>query len=85
MNTMKFFANWPEDYAIPNQAASTAAVAMLTNFFCRFVSLELHSDQSRTFESRLMQVVMERLGSAKLDQHSYTRSQTVLRNPMEDD
>jgi hypothetical protein len=83
---MKFFANWPEDYAIPNQEASTAAVAMLTKFFCRFdVSLELHSDQSRNFESKLMQVVMERLGSAKLDQHSYTRRQMVWRNPMEDD
>jgi hypothetical protein len=67
---MKFFTNWPEVYAIPNQDASTLAVAMLPNFFCRYgVPLELHSDQSRNFESRLMHVVLERLRSAKLEQH----------------
>jgi hypothetical protein len=61
---MKFFTKWAEVYTISNQEASSVADAMLTNFFCPFgVSLELHSDQSRIFESRLMQVVLERLSN----------------------
>jgi hypothetical protein len=33
---MNYFTMWPEDYAIPNQEDSTAAEALVTNFFCRF-------------------------------------------------
>jgi hypothetical protein len=43
---------WPEVYAFPNQEASRVAVALLTNFFCRFgVPRELHINQGRNFES----------------------------------
>lgn len=52
------------------------ADALVTNFFCHFgVPMELRSDQGQNFESRLMHEVLERLGSAKLEQHTYTRSQ----------
>jgi len=37
--------------------------------------MELHRDQSQTFEFRLMQEILDRLGLAKLEQHYYTRSQ----------
>jgi hypothetical protein len=62
---MDYFTKWPEVYAIPNQEASTVADTLVTNF-CRFgVPRELHSDQGRNFESRLMQGVLERLGINK--------------------
>jgi transposase InsO family protein len=42
------------------------ADALVTIVFCRFgVPRELHSDQGRNFESRLMQEVLERLGISK--------------------
>jgi hypothetical protein len=42
------------------------ADALVNNFFCRFGFLmELQSNQSRNFESRLMQEVLERLGVSK--------------------
>jgi hypothetical protein len=65
---MDYFTKWPEAYAIPSQEASTVAEALVTNFFCRFgVPRELHSDQGRNFESRLIQV-LKRLGH---DIHNY--------------
>jgi hypothetical protein len=63
---MDYFTKWPEVYAIPNQEASTVADALVSNFFCRFgVPMELHSDQGRNFESRLLREVLERLGVRK--------------------
>jgi transposase InsO family protein len=63
---MDCFTKWLELYAIPNQEASTVADALVTYFFCCFgVPRELHNDQGRNFESRLMQEVMERLGISK--------------------
>jgi hypothetical protein len=63
---MDYFTKWPEVYPIPNQEASTVADALVTNIFCRFgVPRELHSDQGRNFESRLMQEVLQRLGVGK--------------------
>jgi len=60
---MDYFTKWPEVYAIPNQEASTMADALVTHFFFLFgVPIELHSDQSRNFESWLMQEVLEWLG-----------------------
>jgi hypothetical protein len=60
---MDYFTKWPEVNAIPNQEATTVADVLVTNFFCRFeVPREMHSDQDRNFESRLMQKVLERLG-----------------------
>jgi transposase InsO family protein len=63
---MDYFTKWPEAYAIPNQEASTIAEVLVTNFFCRFgIPRELHSDQGRNFESRLLQEVLQRLGVSK--------------------
>jgi hypothetical protein len=55
---MDYFTKWPEAYAIPDQETSTVADALVTNFFCRFeIPRELHSDQGRNFESRLLQEI----------------------------
>jgi hypothetical protein len=63
---MDYFTKWPEVNAIPNQEATTVADVLVTNVFCRFgVPRELHSDQGRNFESRLMQKVLERLAISK--------------------
>lgn len=46
--------------------ASTVAVALVTNFLCCFgIPRELHSDQGRNFEFRLLQNVLQRLGVSK--------------------
>jgi hypothetical protein len=63
---MDYFTKWPEVCPIPNQEASTVADALVTDSFCRFgVPRELHSDQGRNLESRLMQEVLQRLGVGK--------------------
>jgi hypothetical protein len=62
---MDYFMKSPQAYAIPNQEASTVVEALVTNFFCNFKVLrELHSDQCRYFESRLIQV-LQSLGVSK--------------------
>ena len=63
---MDYFTKWPEVYAIPNQAASTVADALVSKLFCCFgIPMELHSDQGWNFESRLVQEVLEWLGVSK--------------------
>jgi hypothetical protein len=53
------------------------ADALVTNFFCQFgVPRELHSDQGRNFEPRLMQEVLERLWLSK------TRTTTPTPTPL---
>jgi hypothetical protein len=62
--TMDYFTKSPEAYAIPTREASTMTEALVTNFYSRFgVPRELHSDQGRNFESRLMQEIAEMCGS----------------------
>jgi hypothetical protein len=52
---MEYFNKWPEAYSLPNQEASTVAEALVTKLCCRFgIQWELHSDQGRNFESRLL-------------------------------
>ncbi|PNF41843.1 hypothetical protein B7P43_G16048 [Cryptotermes secundus] len=61
-----YFTKWPEAYAIPSQEESTIAEGLVTNFFCRCgIPRELHSDQGRNFESRLLHEVLQRLGVIK--------------------
>jgi hypothetical protein len=51
---------------VPNQDISTVVEELVTNFFCPFgIPRELHSDQGRNFESRLLQEVLQRLGVSK--------------------
>jgi hypothetical protein len=52
---MDYLTQWPEAYSLRNQEASTVAEDLLTKFCCRFgIPWELHSDQGRNFESRLL-------------------------------
>jgi transposase InsO family protein len=61
-----YFTKWPEAYGIPHQEASTVADVLVTNFFSRFgIPRELHSNQGRNFESRLLQEILQRLGVSK--------------------
>ncbi|CAK1596609.1 unnamed protein product [Parnassius mnemosyne] len=56
MVVMDYFTKWPEVFAIPNQEASTVADKLVYEVFCRFeISLEIHSDQGRNFESQIFQ------------------------------
>jgi transposase InsO family protein len=62
---MDYFTKWTKAYTIPTQEASTIAEGLVKNF-CRFgIPRELHSDQSRNFESRLLQEILKRLGVSK--------------------
>jgi hypothetical protein len=65
MIAMDYFTMLPEDYDIPNQEASSLADTPVTNCrrFC--IWMELHSDQGRHVDSRLLQRVMEHLGFSK--------------------
>ena len=50
-----YFTRWAEAYAIPNQVAETVAKNLTNEMFCRFsIPEQLHSDQSRQFESKLI-------------------------------
>jgi hypothetical protein len=63
---MEYFSKWLEAYAIPNQEASAIAENLVANFFCRFsIPRALHNDQSRNFESRLLQEMLQRLRLSK--------------------
>jgi transposase InsO family protein len=64
--TMDYFSKWPEVYPLPNQEARTVATVLVREFFCRFgITMELHSDQGRNFESLLMKEVCAILGTHK--------------------
>lgn len=53
-----YFTKWLEAYAIPNQEAITVAKKLVDQMFCRFSPPEqLHSDQGKQFESKLIQEV----------------------------
>ena len=57
-----YFTKWTESYALPDQTAATVADAIVTQFVCRFgVPQQLHSDQGRDFESKLIAQLCERL------------------------
>jgi hypothetical protein len=64
---MDYFTKWPEAYAIPNQEALTTAEALVKNFFCHFsIPQELHSDQGRNFECRLLQEILQHLKVSRM-------------------
>ena len=61
-----YFTKWIESYPIPNQEASTVAKVLVEEFICRYgIPKELHSDQGRNFESKLMSEVCTLLGVKK--------------------
>lgn len=57
-----YFTKWTEAYAMPNQEATTVAEKLVDEFVCRFgVPLQLHTDQGRNFESKVMTEVCKLL------------------------
>ena len=51
-----YFTKWVEAYALPNEEAATCMTALYQGFFSRFgLPTQLHSDQGRNFESKLVQ------------------------------
>jgi len=50
-----YMTKWTEAYPLPNEEASTCMTALYNNFFARFgLPTQLHSDQERNFESKLV-------------------------------
>ena len=50
-----YFIGWTEAYALPNQEAGTVAKKLVDEVFFRFsLPKQLHSDQGRQFESRVI-------------------------------
>jgi transposase InsO family protein len=62
---MDYFTKWPEAYAISHQEASSIAKVLVTNFCSFGIPRELHSDQGRNFESRLLQEILRHLEVSK--------------------
>lgn len=57
-----YFTKWTEAYAISDQEATTRAKKLVDKFICRFsVPHQLHSDQGRQFESKLIQSICQLL------------------------
>ena len=50
-----YMTKWAEAYPLPNEEASTCMTALYSHFFARFgFPSQIHSDQGRNFESRLV-------------------------------
>ena len=50
-----YFTKWTEAIALPNQEAETIVETLINIWVSRFgVPLELHSDQGRNFESKIL-------------------------------
>ena len=61
-----YFTKWTISDAIPNQKAITVAEKLVSEFICRFdVPHQLHSDQGRNFESRVMSELCKLLNIEK--------------------
>ncbi|XP_041457543.1 stress response protein NST1-like [Lytechinus variegatus] len=61
-----YFTKWIESYPLPDQEAETVARVLVEEFICRYgIPKELHSDQGRNFESRLMAEMCKMLGIKK--------------------
>lgn len=59
-----YFTKWPEAIAVPNQEAETVASALVEHVFSRHgVPAEIHTDQGRNFESRLVNEMSRLLGT----------------------
>ena len=57
-----YFTKWTEAYAIPDHTAQTVADKLVTEFICRFgVPFQLHTDQGREFESKLLAAICKLL------------------------
>ena len=71
-----YFTKWMEAYAIPDQEAVTVAQKLINEMFCRFSPpQQLHSDQGRQFESKLLYEVCNLLGIRKTKTTPYYHPQ----------
>ena len=67
-----YFTRWVEAFPIPNQEATTVAKKLVDEVFCCYSPPEqLHSDQSRQFESLLIAEVCRLLGIQKTRMTAY--------------
>ena len=58
-----YFTKWAEAYPLPNEEAATCMNALYSGFFARFgLPTQLHSDQGRNFESKLVQELAKLTG-----------------------
>ncbi|GFT31063.1 retrovirus-related Pol polyprotein from transposon 412 [Trichonephila clavipes] len=63
---MDCFTKWPEAYPIPDQEASTVTEVLVQHCISRYgVSLQLHSDQGRNFDSSVCKRLCEILATDK--------------------
>jgi transposase InsO family protein len=57
-----YFTRWTEAFPLPNQEAATVAQVFVNEYVCRYgVPEQLHTDQGRNFESKLIQEICELL------------------------
>ena len=57
---------WAEAYALPNEEAHTCMSALYNNFFARFgLPAQIHSDQGKNFQSKLVTELMKLAGIRK--------------------
>ena len=60
---MDYFLKWPETYEIPDHETETVAGVLVRESFTRFGILgELHLDQGREFQSKVLRQCSELLG-----------------------
>ena len=61
-----YFSKWTEAYAIPNQEATTVERLLVEELVaCFSIPREIHSDQGRNFESKVLQEMCKSLGMDK--------------------
>ncbi|KAJ8037598.1 hypothetical protein HOLleu_18448 [Holothuria leucospilota] len=66
------FTRWIEAYAIPDQTAAVVADKIVYEFFSRFgLPLALHSDQGKTFESKIIKEICDLLEIQKTRSSPY--------------
>ena len=67
-----YFTKWTEAYPIPNMEAITVAKCLVNEFICRFgVPEQLHSDQGRNFESKVIKNICDLLQIRKTRTSAY--------------
>ena len=67
-----YFTRWIEAYAIHNQEAATVAQKLVDDVFCRLgIPKQLHSDQGKQFESKLIQELCKILKISKTRTTAY--------------
>ena len=61
-----YYTKFVEAYPMPNETADTISRILVEEFICRYgIPREIHSDQGRQFESRLLQGICKILGIKK--------------------